>query len=1358
MGGVSVSCLLDTGSMVTTISESFFNQHFQPWGNGALQQCNWLQLRAANGLALPYLGYLELDILVLGRSLRRMGFLVIRDPPHPVSYNKKVKVPGLLGMNVINKCYDELFHQYGSRLFQSIPVQDGNEAWREALSECHKLNCMSDSGCLGAVRVGGRSSVRIPAGSWKMVAATCTKHLGRSLSSALFEPTSNQLPNGLLASKAFLSIEHGNVWVPIVNVETHDMWLPCKTVLGEWFAAEVQANDQAVTLERVDESESVVQVRSLATQSNFLDLTKLTWPNLSPSQAHEGRALLQKYSSVFSQGEGDIGCTSLVQHEIPLTDAAPIRQRYRRLPPSQYDVVKAHIGDLLERGVVRVSCSPYSSPIVVVQKKDGTIRLCVDYRQLNARTRKDAFPLPRIEESLDALTGATLFSTLDMASGYNQVPVAEQDKAKTAFCTPFGLFEFNRMPFGLCNAPSTFQRLMERIFGDERFSSLLLYLDDIVVFSTSFESHLKRLDLVFQRLQQHNLKLKLAKCNFFQSKVNYLGHVISAEGVSTDPEKIRAVVEWKRPRTLTELRSFLGFASYYRRFVEGFAKCAAPLHKLVGVLQGLQKKARSNTVEGRWDAACETAFASLKSKMVSAPVLGFADFSKPFILEIDASHAGLGAVLSQDHQGQKRPIAFASRGLHPPERNMQNYSSMKLELLALKWSVTEKFREYLLGAKFTVYTDNNPLSYLHTAKLGAVEQRWASQLALFDFELKYRPGTMNRNADALSRLPSPSPASAAAIAPGTNVPVSLQSAQASVAASHSAGCGTVNAFPIREKIELLTLQAMDPTIGPFLRYWKRGSPPAAAERYQESAEVRQLVRQWKKIRDRGGVLYRVLQPPGGTREVLQLLLPQTLRDEVLSALHNDHGHQGGERTTHLVRERCYWPNLRKDVEQWCQKCERCVVAKAVQPKVKTFLGTLQATRPLEIVALDFTVLERASDGQENALVVTDIFSKFTQAYPTPNQKASTVARVLTEKWFYVYGVPQRIHSDQGRNFESDLIRNLCKLYGVEKSRTTPYHPKGNGQCERFNRTMHDLLRTLPTVKKRRWPQHRPQVLFAYNTTVHSSTGYSPYELMFGRRPYLPLDALLGLPEQDAEDGAVDDWVQEHQEHLAVAYELAKRHLDGAAAKRAAQHSGEAEPLLTAGRVVYRRNHVQGRNKIQDVWGPEKYYIVRCLDGVGRVYTIRPHQGEGPERNVHRAELWVIPSEPVQATRGFDKRQAQVTPDPKGREEEEEEADSVVVAVPLGSRRMAVTSQMDPHTPPGLPTPPTPGGARSTSASPVPVGTFSEPPGSPPLTPALVQPSSIASSPPPEGQVRRTTRQTAGQHSNPHHLPQSAVNR
>jgi len=348
---------------------------------------------------------------------------------------------------------------------------------------------------------------------------------------------------------------------------------------------------------------------------------------------------------------------------------------------------------------------------LAVQKKDGSIRLCVDYRLLNAKTRKDSYPLPRIEETLDALGGAKWFSTLDLASGYNQVPIAEKDKAKTAFCTPFGLFEFNRMPFGLCNAPGTFQRLMECIIGDQSFQSLLLYLDDIVVFSSTFEDHLQRLELVLARLQEHHLKLKLKKCQFFQHEVKYLGHIVSAAGVATDPDKIRVVSEWKRPTTVTELQSFLGFASYYRRFVEGFSKLAAPLHRLVADLIRSKRKSKGHrkcSIGENWDEECKQGFQSLKERLVSAPVLGYANFANPFVLEIDASHAGLGAVLSQDQEGHRRPIAFASRGLIRSEWNMSNFSSRKLELLALKWAVTDKFREYLLGNKCTVYTDNNP--------------------------------------------------------------------------------------------------------------------------------------------------------------------------------------------------------------------------------------------------------------------------------------------------------------------------------------------------------------------------------------------------------------------------------------------------------------------------------------------------------------------------------------------------------------------------------------------------------------------------------------------------------------------------
>ncbi|KAJ8012560.1 hypothetical protein DPEC_G00044120 [Dallia pectoralis] len=289
--------------------------------------------------------------------------------------------------------------------------------------------------------------------------------------------------------------------------------------------------------------------------------------------------------------------------------------------------------------VIRESSSPYASLVVLVKKKDGSIRLCVDYRQLNGKTRKDAFPLPHIEESLDALSGTRWFSTMDLASGYNQVPVAEADRNKTAFY-----------------------------------------------------EHVKRLEAVLSRLHQEGLKVKLEKCSFFQPEVKYLGHVISKDGVSTDPDKISAVANWAPPNHTSELRSFLGFASYYR------------------------------------------------ARLVAAPVLNYADFSLPFILEVDASYSGLGAVLSQEQSGKVSPVAYASRGLKPTERNMTNYSYLKLEFLALKWAMTEKFREYLLGQKCVVYTDNNPLSYLSTAKLGALEQRWAAQLSDFDFTIKYRPG------------------------------------------------------------------------------------------------------------------------------------------------------------------------------------------------------------------------------------------------------------------------------------------------------------------------------------------------------------------------------------------------------------------------------------------------------------------------------------------------------------------------------------------------------------------------------------------------------------------------------------------
>ena len=1306
-----VPCLIDTGSMVTTVTESFFYKHFSHLQK---KDCKWLGLKAANGLDIPYSGYIELDIFVLGQRIPGRGILIVRDPPNVALQDRKVATPGILGMNVLSECYRVLFEQHGAQLFHSPPVKSAAPAALRALRHCEKIQAIFNASKPFKVKVQGKSPVRIGAGALTMVPVTCPQ---LETAEFLFEPLGvedGQLPEGLLVSPTLVLAKRGVLCAPVINVGSTDVWLSPRRAIGTVQAVmATSAGTNFVDVEPSwDECSAYVSTQEATTCSSIPESSPPDFEGLTLQQASKAKALFAQYDDIFSKGDGDLGCTSLITHEIPLVDDAPVCQRYRRIPPTQYEMVKAHIKQLLDSQVIRESSSPYSSPIVLVTKKDGSLRLCVDYRQLNSKTRRDAYPLPRIEESLDALSGARWFSTLDLASGYNQVPMAEKDKSKTAFCTPFGLFEFNRMPFGLCNAPGTFQRLMERMFGDCRNQSVLLYLDDVIVYSATVEQHLERLGEVFTRLKKQNLKVKLPKCQFFKHQVTYLGHVVSSEGVATDPAKIEAVKEWQRPGHLAELRSFLGFASYYRRFVEGFSKISAPLHHLVGRLIGPRRKGKTPPVPltTAWDEACERAFESLKERLTSAPVLAYADFKKPFILETDASHGGLGAILSQEYDGKVRPIAFASRGLKPTERNMENYSSMKLELLALKWAVTEKYREYLLGNHFTILTDNNPLSHLQTARLGAIEQRWAAQLASFNFTIKYRPGKNNQNADALSRQYLDR------FAFGTEVPLLGALADVGQPPAAEGHCGEVVALPGRTPQDLRLLQEADPVIGPVRKYHQAGRLPRAEERASLSNSCRALLRQWSRLVAQEGVLYRFVHAPGGGPETFQLLLPQCLQEEVLRSVHDNQGHQGTERTLQLLRDRCFWPNMTRDVEQWCQRCQRCVLGKAVQPKVRTYWGTLQATQPNEILAIDFTLLETASDGRENVLVLTDIFTKYSQAFPTRDQKAPTVAKVLVQQWFHRFGPPGRIHSDQGRNFESMLIQQLCQMYGVQKSRTTPYHPQGNGQCERFNRTLHDLLRTLPAAEKRHWPRHLPQLTFAYNTTPHQTTGHTPYYLMFGHHPRLPVDFLLGAGVAGQDAGTIEDWIQEHQQSVRITREHVRQRSEELAHRRNQNHNAQVNDSgLEEGGLVYLRNHVPGRNKIQDHWNPTVFQVLRRPSGTGPVYTVAPRDGEGPTRQVHRSELRAVPE-------GLQSEAEAATPSTShaGRPGDpqfcEDEGQDVVILQPDETQEA-----LDyPH----------------------------------PLALAEVEtiPGEEAEA------LRRSARSTAGQHSNPYRLPQSVSTR
>lgn len=1318
IGGVNVSCLMDTGSMVSTMTESFFRQQFGRWDQDRLRACNWLQLRAANGLAIPYIGYLELDVELCDKVVPHCGILIVKDPP-----GAACSTPGILGMNVIRRCYAELFGALGPSLFEAPAVLKAPAPVMVALQKCHETHPKRQSAC--TVKVRGRRAVRLSGGTMRLVPSTCSEDLAEG--NVLLEPPDTGLPAGLLVSSCLLRVVRGTTYIPVVNVGTTDVLLYPRTTLGSLTEAQIVSLPVGVTEDRTVLASVEMQTVSPTVSDT---LAALDLPALEGEEVERVKSLLRKYQSVFASHENDLGCTNLLSHDIPLLDETPVRQRYRRIPPSEYEAVKSHINQLLESQVIRESCSPYASPIVLVRKKDGSLRLCVDYRLLNSKTRKDAFPLPRIEETLDSLSGAVWFSTLDLASGYNQVPVTEADRQKTAFCTPFGLFEFNRMPFGLCNAPSTFQRLMQRMFGDQQGQSLLLYLDDIIVFSSSVEQHLSRLELVLGRLETEGLKARLEKCSFFQREVGYLGHIISSKGVSTDRAKIEAVSNWKRPQTATELRSFLGFVSYYRRFVEGFAKLAGPLHRLVAELTGRSPKGSSKALEDAWSPQCEQAFEVLKERLVTAPVLAYADFSKPFILEVDASYSGLGAVLSQETDSGVRPVAYASRGLRPTERNMATYSSMKLEFLALKWAMAEKFREYLLGHKCMVYTDNNPLSHLQTAKLGATEHRWAAQLAAFDFEIRYRSGRSNRNADALSRQYLGSETLDHHL-PGTRAPIELQHGPL-VNPVLSATQSLVSVLPAHSSLDLRSLQESDPLLKQVLVFLRQSTQPSATERKRLSRSVLALLRQRNRLVEQGGVLFRRAYRSDGGEEFFQLLLPASLKEETLCSLHQQHGHQGVERTAELVRQRCYWPGMFNDIRSWVQQCERCQLAKDGGQVPHSYMGHLLASRPNEILAIDFTLLEPSRNGFENALVMTDVFSKFTMAIPTRDQTASTVARVLVSEWFYKFGVPSRLHSDQGRSFESALMYQLCSLYGVEKSRTTPYHPAGNGQCERFNRTLHNLLRTLPVSQKRDWTSCLPQVLFCYNTTPHQGTGESPYYLMFGQEPKLPIDFLLGRVEEPR-PGEVQSWVAEHQERLRIAFGGARERLLAAAQQRKERHDQHVRysPLLV-GQLVFVRDHgVRGRNKIQDLWSSVIHQVVSVPPGEGSVYTIAPVNDLQKTRNVHRNML-----KAAWGSMGAAPPVPQVV--------------SPVPAARLDSSSsdlwLLVSESHEPTGTPGTLVPVTAG--PSTVSVPGPSQTSSS--GVVPSTSAGFDRSSTYDPP-----LRRTARSTAGQHSNLHRLPQSA---
>lgn len=786
--------------------------------------------------------------------------------------------------------------------------------------------------------------------------------------------------------------------------------------------------------------------------------------------------LVHKHAAVFSQSQWDIGRTDKVFHRINTGNQIPIKQHPRRVPIHLREEVDNLIGDMEKQGIIEECQSPWSAPMVLVKKRDGSVRICIDYRALNAKTLKDSFPLPRISDILDLVEGACWFSTLDLTSGYWQVEVDPKDRDKTAFVTTNGLYRFRVMPFGLCNAPSTFQRLMQLVLAGLDKRTAMAYLDDLIIMSSTCEDHLANLDGVLHRLGEAGLKVRPEKCKLMRKEVAFLGHIISGQGIRTDPEKTDAIKTWPTPLSVKEVRAFLGLAGYYRRFVKGFSKLAAPLHKLADKSEGF-----------KWTTECDHAFSELKAKLVSAPILAFPLPEGEFILDTDASDQAVGAVLSQVQGGVERVIAYGSKALSKAEKK---YCVTRKELLAVVY-FCQHFRYYLLGRHFKLRSDHSSLQWLRNFKEpeGQVA-RWLEQLAEFDFTLVYREGARHNNADALSRRPCPQCRECHAV---------LVMPDNSSDAVPSSPC------------DLRTQQLTDSDIGAVLNWVTIGSRPDQITGH--SLAVRTLLDQWELLCIKEGVLYRKRPHASGVGEALQLVVPRVLRPKILTMLHNDSGHLGHKKTWLKVRSRFYWPQARAAVQRWCAQCGDCARRKFSGRGRRAELIPSQVGFPFERVAVDILgPLPMSNRGNKYILVVADYFTRWVEAFALPDQEALTIAKVIVSEWVCRFGTPYYLHSDQGRNFEAKLIADICKLLGIAKTRTSPYHPASDGLVERMNRTILSMLSHRVEANEKTWDEQLPHVMLAYRSSVHEATGYTPYHLLFGREVKLPVDVMFGVPE------------------------------------------------------------------------------------------------------------------------------------------------------------------------------------------------------------------------------------------------------
>lgn len=947
-----------------------------------------------------------------------------------------------------------------------------------------------------------------------------------------FSPLTQEVSDKIILP---VNISEGSVVIPEINF--HNVTVPSSIAISRNGFVTIPVEPYEKSIIKINKPVEVLPVNHFYSgkpEINSYDINKtdfrerLRLENLNAEEKEKIINLCWKYRYIIYNEETKLTFSNAVKHKIRTTDDEPVYTKSYRYPYALKNEIQSQIKKLLDNDIIRPSISPYSSPVWIVPKKiDSTgekkWRLVIDYRNLNKKTIEDKYPLPRVDEILDNLGKCTYFSTLDLAQGFHQIELESGSIEKTAFTVNNGHYEYLRVPFGLKNAPSTFQRVMDNIFKEYLYKFCFVYMDDIVVFSKSLHEHLIHIEKIFLKLQQFHLKIQLEKCEFLRKEVQFLGHVITPHGIKPNPTKIISIQNYPLPKTTREIKSFLGLTGYYRRFIKDFARIVQPFTKCL----------RKNSKIDITDPLYIEAFAKCKDLLTNAPILIYPDFEKTFHLTTDASGTAIGAVLSQN----SKPIAFYSRSLNTAERN---YSTIERELLAIVES-TKHFRPYLYGRYFIIETDHKPLVWLFSIKdPNSRLTKWRLKLEEFNYDVHYKKGKENQVADALSRIDINSNEvddsdnlsiianiddNEERVTDDDNSDITSHNRenddQLTEGTQHTSLENPVFCLPISENSlnlfsNRIVLNKGDQYNVKLTRPFDKFNLNATVRAGQEEEGLKKFIKENILPNKLYGIYFvdKDLELPftqlcqTNFNDNLRMVKSNLLCTDVLNLSeqykivedYHSHNHNGITETTNNLKNRFYWPKMQTTISKVINECETCKLSKYERNPYKTpQLGPLLATKPFEVIHIDTFSFDNAK-----FLTIIDLFSKYAQAYHVNDLTGISVLNKLRH-FFAHHNFPTRIVCDEGKEFKNNVVQEYCKLFKIDLHFTTNYNPNSNSPIERFHSTILEKLR----ITKQKNSTDTPQDLMItsiliYNQTIHSATGFTPFTLLYG--PYDKINA------------------------------------------------------------------------------------------------------------------------------------------------------------------------------------------------------------------------------------------------------------